>query len=398
MGDRMPEDDLLVRDALLVTPDGLREGDCLIRAGRIAALGRFALPPGVPVVDAGGRYLAPAFLDLHVHGGGGADFMEGDPDGARAVVAFHRRHGTARLLATVVPGPIARMRRAMAAARGVPGVLGIHLEGPFLNPERCGALDPAWFLPPSADAFRELVAGFEGEVKFVTLAPELPGALDLVAEVRRIGAVPALGHSAATHGEAEEGFRQGVGHVAHLGNAMTGLGHRDPGAVGAALLSGASVELVLDGVHVHPAFARLVVEFLRGRGELRRLCLVSDATAPSGMPEGTYRLGGREIRLRGGEVRLPDGTLAGSCLTLDRAVGNALRFAGLSLPEAVALASANPARALGLRGVGALAVGAEAPLLLLGPDLEVEALLSGADSPSNVSPADRPGPPGKTGR
>lgn len=374
-----------------MTPSGVQEGDCLVREGRIAALGQVDPPRGVPALDAAGRYLAPAFLDLHVHGGGGADFSDGDPDGARAVVAFHRRHGTGGLLATVVPGPLERMRRAMAAVRGVPGVLGIHLEGPFLNPERCGALDPTWFLPPRRAAFRELVAGFEGEVKVVTLAPELPGALEIVVEARRIGAVPALGHSAAGYGEAAAGFRQGVGHVAHFGNAMTGLGHRDPGAVGAALLSSVSLELVLDGVHVHPAFARLVADFLRGRGELRRLCLVSDATAAAGMPEGTYRLGGREVLLRGGEVRLPDGTLAGSSLTLDRAVGNALRFAGLSLPEAVGLASASPARVLGLEGVGTLAVGAQASLVLLGSDLEVEALVPGGAS------LDRPGDPGKIG-
>ncbi len=387
----MTGEGFLIRNARLVTPRGVEEGDCLVREGRIAALGRFDPPRGVPALDAEGRYLAPAFLDLHVHGGGGADFSDGDPDGARAVVEFHRRHGTGSLLAAIVPAPPDRMRKAMAAALNVPGVVGIHLEGPFLNPARCGALDPAWFLPPSRAAFRELASGFEGEVKVVTLAPELPGALELVAEVRRIGAVPALGHSSAGYGEAVEGFRQGVGHVVHLGNAMTGLGHRDPGAVGAALLSPASLELVLDGVHVHPAFARLVIEFLRGRGELRRLCLVSDATA-AGMPEGTYGLGGREVRLRGEEARLPDGTLAGSCLTLDRAVGNALRFAGLSLPQAVALASANPARVLGLEGVGTLAVGAKAPFVLLGPDLQVEALL-----PGGGSPLDHPAHPGKIG-
>ncbi|MCX7750834.1 MAG: amidohydrolase family protein, partial [Candidatus Bipolaricaulota bacterium] len=209
--------------------------------------------------------------------------------------------------------------------------------------------------------------------RVLTLAPELPGALELIAEVRRIGAVPALGHTEATYEEASAALAAGAGHVVHLGNAMSGLGHRAPGALGAALLARASLELVLDGVHVHPAFVRLVVEFLRGRGELSRLCLVSDATAAAGMPDGVYPLGGREVQLRGGEVRLPDGTLAGSALTLDQALRNAVRFGGLSLAEALPLVTANPARVVGRTGgLAELVVGARADLILLGSDLQVE--------------------------
>ncbi len=354
----------------------MREGDLLVRDGQIAALGEVNAPRDVPELDAEGRYLAQGFLDLHVHGGAGADFSAGDPDAARAIVEFHARHGTMGMLATIVPGPLPRMRKAMAAVAGVLGVLGIHLEGPFLNPERAGALDPAWFLPPSREAFRELVAGFEGEIKVVTVAPELPGAAELIGEVRAIGAVPALGHSQATFEEAAAAFERGVRHVTHLGNGMTGLLHRDPGCVGAALLSRASLELILDGIHLHPAFVRLVVGFLRGRGELGRLLLVSDATAPAGMPEGSYRLGDREVRLSGGEVRVPDGTPAGSALTLDQALRNVIQFAGLPLEEAAVLVTANPARVLGVQGeLGTLTVGARADLVLLEPDLAVWATI-----------------------
>ncbi|QAA76901.1 MAG: N-acetylglucosamine-6-phosphate deacetylase [Candidatus Bipolaricaulis sibiricus] len=363
---------LLIRNARLVTPAGVRAGDCLIQDGRIAAVGEVKNPGRAPDLDAEGRYLAPGFLDLHVHGGAGADFMDGDPDAARAVALFHAQHGTTGLLATIVPGPLDRMRRAMAAAAGVPGILGIHLEGPFLNPEKAGALDPGWFLPPGRDAFRELVAGFEHEIKVVTFAPELPGALDLVAEIEAIGAVPAIGHTAATHQGAEQAFQRGARHVTHLGNAMTGLHHRAPGCVGAALLSAASVELVCDGAHLHPVFVRLVVEFLRGRGELHRLCLVTDATAAAGMPDGNYRLGDREVCLERGAVRLADGTLAGSALTLDQALRNATRSANLPLEDALVLVTASPAQVLGLDGViGALAVGARADLVFLDPDLTV---------------------------
>lgn len=370
---------LLIRNARLVTPTGVREGACLVQDGRIAALGEAKIPGLTPELDAEGRYLTPGFLDLHVHGGAGADFSDGDPDAARAIARFHAGHGTTGLLATIVPGPLDRMRRAMAAVAGVPGILGIHLEGPFLSPEKAGALDPGWFLPPGREAFRELVAGSEDPIQIVTFAPELPGALDLVAEIQAIGAVPAIGHTAATYEQVTAALDRGARHFTHLGNAMTGLRHRGPGCVGAALLSGASLELILDGIHLHPAFIRVVVEFLRGRGALHRLCLVTDATAASGMPEGCYRLGDREVCLQRGEVHLPDGTLAGSALTLDQALRNAVGFANLSLEEALTLATANPARVLGLDGeLGTLAVGAKADLVLLNPDLTVSATVQRA--------------------
>ncbi len=367
---------LLIRNARLVTPTGVREGDCLIRDGRIAALGEAKSPGRTPELDAEGRYLAPGFVDLHVHGGAGADFMDGDPDAARAIAQFLAAHGTTGLLATIVPGPLDRMRKAMAAVAGVPGILGIHLEGPFLSPEKAGALDPGWFLPPGREAFRELVAGFEGAIKVVTFAPELPGALDLVTEIQTIGAVPAIGHTTATYEQATAALDHGARHVAHLGNAMTGLHHRGPGCVGAALASGASIELICDGFHLHPAFVRLVVAFLRGRGEFHRFCLVTDATAAAGMPDGNYRWGDREVHRQGREVRLADGTLAGSALTLDRALRNAIEFAGLSLEEALPLVTRNPARALGLDGeLGSLAVGARADLVLLDLDLTLRATI-----------------------
>jgi len=366
----------LIRNARILTATGVREGDCLVQERRIVALGEARNPGRVPELDAEGRYLAPGFLDLHVHGGAGGDFSDGDPDAARAIVSFHSQHGTTGLLATIVPGPVDGMRKAMAAAAGIPGILGIHLEGPFLNPGAAGALDPGWFLPPDRAVFRKLVAGFEGQIKVVTFAPELPGALDLVAKIQAIGAVPAIGHTAAAYEQVDAALTSGARHVTHLGNAMTGLHHRAPGCVGAALPSGASLELIPDGIHLHPAFLRLVVEFLRGRGELHRLSLVTDAIAAAGMPDGSYRWGDREVRLQRGEVRLTDGTLAGSALTLDHAVRNAIRFADLPLTEALSLVTENPARVLRLsQEGGTLTVGASADLVLLDSDLTIWATI-----------------------
>jgi len=379
---------LFIHSARMVTPAGIRDGDCLILGGRIVAVGEAPDPGSEPKLNAEGRYLAPGFLDLHVHGGAGADFADGDPDAAQAIVRLHTEHGTTGLVASIVPGPLDRMRQAMAEVADVPGVLGIHLEGPFLNPERAGALDPQWFLPPSRQAFRKLVAGFESQVKIVTFAPELPGAEVLVGEIMRIRAVPAIGHTAATFEETVTALDRGASHFTHLGNAMSGLHHREPGAVGAALLSGASIELISDGVHVHPAFVRLVAEFLRGRGEFHRLCLVSDATPAAGMADGTYHLGSREVRLKDGEVRLASGTLAGSALTLDQAVRNAVRFADLPLTEALSLVTENPARVLRLsKEGGTLTVGANADLVLLDSDLTVWATIRGGEiaSPAHLT-------------
>jgi N-acetylglucosamine-6-phosphate deacetylase len=318
-----------------------------------------------------------ADLDLHVHGGAGADFSAGDPDAARAIAEFHARHGTMGMLAAIVPGPLPRMRKAMTAVAGVLGVLGIHLEVAVPQPGAGRGPRPGLVRPPQAGRRSESSSpGSRGRSKVVTVAPELPGAAELIGEVRAIGAVPPLGHSQATFEEAAAAFERGVRHVTHLGNGMTGLLHRDPGCVGAALLSRASLELILDGIHHHPAFVRLVVGFLRGRGELGRLLLVSDATAPAGMPEGSYRLGDREVRLSGGEVRVPDGTPAGSALTLDQALRNVIQFAGLPLEEAAVLVTANPARVLGVQGeLGTLTVGARADLVLLEPDLAVWATI-----------------------
>ncbi|HAZ30210.1 TPA: N-acetylglucosamine-6-phosphate deacetylase [Candidatus Acetothermia bacterium] len=362
---------LLVRAARLVTPTGIREGDCLIVAGRIAALGTVQAPPGVPVLEGEGRYLAPGFLDLHAHGASGADFSEGEPEAVQQIVRFHAMHGTTGLLATIVPGLQAKVRRAMETASAARGILGIHLEGPYLAPDKCGALDPRWFLPPDREAFRALVRGCEKMVKVVTFSPELPGAVGLVAEILRMGAVPAIGHTAATYDQAQAALERGARHVTHLGNAMSGLHHREPGAVGAALTSAATLELIADGVHVHPAVVRLVVDLLRGRGELHRLCLVSDATA-AGMADGIHPWAGGEIHVAAGAARRADGTLAGSTLTLDRAVRNAARFGNLTLEEALRFVTANPARVLGLEGTaGALAPGAAGDVVLLDANVVV---------------------------
>ena len=368
--------DLWVRGARLLAP--MEESDCLVREGRIAALGRVlpsAVPHGCPVLDAAGRYLAPGFIDMHVHGGGGAEFMDAEPEAIRTIAAFHAAHGTTTLCAAIIPAPVDRMRRAMAAVAEAaePGIAGLYLEGPFVSPAKKGAFNTRWLRPPSAGALRKLVEGYQDLVKVVTFAPERPGADQLLADILAIGAVPAVGHTAATYEQTMDAVAHGVCHFTHFGNAMSGLHHREPGVVGTALSSShTTLEVIADGVHIHPAVIRLLVEFLAARGQLDRMCLITDAISATGMPDGIYQLGDQEIIARAGEVRLRDGTLAGSVLTMERAVQNTAAFAGLSPAEAVRLATANPARTLGLASrKGELTLGADGDLVLLDDDLAV---------------------------
>ncbi len=363
---------LWIRGGQLVLPErsALVAGDLLVTDGRIAAVG--AGPPGKasPALTVEGLYVAPGFIDLHVHGGGGRSFSAGTEEVIQEVVQFHLAHGATGLLVTVATSALHAMREIMkvVANTELPALLGVHVEGPFLSPKKKGAHDPSFILPPSPELWENLIDGFEHLVKIVTLAPEVPEATALLPKIRGIGAIPSLGHSDATYDEALAAIAAGVRLFTHLGNAMRGLHHREPGAVGAALDSDAYVELICDGIHLHPAFVRLVA---RVKG-YDRICLVTDAISAAGLPDGQYSLGGLPIWVRDGAARLPDGTLAGSTLTMNRAVRNFREFTGCSLPEAVRCATLNPARLLGLADrKGSLAVGKDADLVIFDEEFTV---------------------------
>ena len=333
--------------------------------------------PG-PGVDLGDRTLAPGFVDVHVHGGDGAQ-VHGDStdevaDAVATLAAFHARHGTTALVATTVTDTPEQLRTAVAGvARSA--VLGSHLEGPWLSPARRGAHDPALLRAPDVDELRALIDASEGTLRMVTVAPELPGADALVRAAVDAGVVVSVGHTDADLATVRRAFDLGARHVTHLFNGMPGLHHRDPGPVAAALEDPrVSVEVIADGRHVHPAVLGLV-----GRLLPDRLVAVTDATAATGLPPGTHRLGSRDVTVEDGRVTLADtpGTLAGSVLTLDRAVALLVREAGLPLPGALAAASLHPARTLGETTKGELRPGADADLVVLSPDLDVEVTVIG---------------------
>ncbi len=371
--------DLVLRSARVVTPDGVRGGDVVVREGAIVAVD----PPRADrsAIDLGDRWLLPGFVDVHVHGGAGAQCTTADPDEVRRVARFHAQHGTTALLATTVPAPIDELIAATAAVRaaaaapepGAAAVLGAHLEGPFLSSARPGALDPAQFAPPSArDADRLLR---DGGVRLLTLAPELPGALDVVRAAVAAGVVVSLGHSDATYVEAAAAVRAGARALTHAFNAMRPLHHREPGVLGAALdLDAVTCEVICDGVHLDPVAVRLLHR-LKGAA---RTTLVTDATEAAGLPDGDYRLGERSIRVAGGRATLLGSvTIAGSTLTMDEALRSTVRWCGVDVAEAARMASTTPAELLGLdHRKGVLAAGRDADVVILDADLSLAGVLA----------------------
>jgi len=374
---RALEPELRLACERIVTPAGTLAGEVALRGGRIIAVG--APLRGGELVDLGSRWLVPGLIDTHVHGGGGAQLASADPDEIAAAAAFHAQHGTTALLATTVSAPVRSLASILAAIADVaegarrgaqPGaqVLGAHLEGPFVSRRRAGALDPASFLDPDPRVLEALLAAGRGSVRIVTLAPELPGALELVGALARAGVIASVGHSDATYEQVRLAALAGARSVTHAFNAMRPLHHREPGVLGAALdLPALGCELIADGHHVSAPALRLALG-AKGPGAIR---LVTDAMQAAGMPDGEYRLGRARVEVAQGRAVLAGSdTIAGSTLTMDAAVATMAALCGLSVPQAAALASTVPARLLGLgERKGAIAPGYDADLTILGEDL-----------------------------
>jgi N-acetylglucosamine-6-phosphate deacetylase len=377
--------ELVVVAGAVHTPDErLAPGWVHVRDDRIVTVG--SGPPresGLPVeLLPEGALLAPGFVDLHVHGGGGAQ-VGPDAEAIAEVARFHARHGTTALLATTVPASEAALTetlRAIALVAGeTPGdrarVLGSHLEGPFVSPARPGALEVRHLrAPDSAELGRLLDAGV-GTVRTIVVAPELPGALDLIAAAAGAGVLVALGHTDATYAEALAGIEHGARGATHLFNAMRPLHHREPGVIGAALADArVTAELIADGVHVHPAALALAHAAKGARGA----ALVTDAMQAAGLPDGDYALGDQAIVVAGTEARTAAGALAGSTLTMDRAVRVAVEQAGIPLTDALTMASATPAALLRLDDTaGRIAPGARADLVVLDAQLRAVGTMVG---------------------
>ncbi|HLH99542.1 MAG TPA: N-acetylglucosamine-6-phosphate deacetylase [Acidimicrobiales bacterium] len=367
---------LLATDRLLGASGEMRPGWLVVDGELITEVGDGA-PPRRPDVDWSGRSVVPGFVDIHCHGGGGAGFQLADPDEVAAAASFHRLHGVTTVVASLVSAPVDELEVAVGKLRGLvdAGVVGgVHLEGPWLSEARCGAHDPAYLRPPDPGDVARLLAAGAGAVRMVTLAPELPGGLDAVRQVVAAGVVAAVGHTDAAYEAVRDAIAAGATVATHLHNGMPPVHHRAPGPIIACLEDPRmTIELIADNVHLHPAIVHHDAASAPGR-----LALVSDAIPAAGAGDGTYLLGHREVTVRGGKVRLVAAdTLAGSTLTLDVAVRNAVT-AGLPVEAAVAAVTSGPADALGLGDrVGRLLPGRRADLVVLDDDLSLVQVLAG---------------------
>jgi N-acetylglucosamine-6-phosphate deacetylase len=375
---------------ILTPQDEIRDGIIVVEGSRITGMGHrddVRIPPGATDYSAADSIVVPGFVDLHIHGAGGHDVMEANARALDRVTSTVARGGTTSILATTVTAPAEETTRSLQGiARYIRSheslednsppaaeILGIHLEGPFISKARRGVHPADSLARPSVEVLEELLEAADGLVRIVTLAPELPGALDLVQCALSRGIVVALGHTDADYDQARAGIRAGVRHAVHVFNAMRPFSHRDPGVL-AAVLNDPEVtaEVIADGVHVAGGAIRIL---LATKG-LDHVLLVSDGTAATGMPDGKYHLGNFEVTVKDGVCRNSEGKLAGSTLTLDLAVRNMVAL-GVPLADAVGMATVLPARRLGLAGKkGIIAIGADADLVVLSPDLRIKGAMT----------------------
>ena len=373
---------------LLTPTDAVEHPLMLVEQGRIVDISPRSsrlVPAGVSTADFGNSVMAPGYVDLHIHGSAGYDVMDDATEALPAIEQLLARHGVTSYFPTTVTAPMDATLRALerladaiekreldlerqnsdGKIRALP--LGIHLEGPFISHARRGVHPPENLLPATMPLFEKFWQAARGRIRMMTIAPELADAPEVIAEAARRGVCVSLGHSDADFAAAERGIAAGARHATHTFNAMRPLDHRSPGILGAVLTDRrVSADIIADGVHLDPAIVKL---FADAKG-LEQTVLITDATSATGMPEGRYRLGSFEVDVRDGKCMV-DGKLAGSVLTMDRAVRNLARFAEWDLPQAVAAASQNPARVARIANKGVLAVGADADFVVLNSEGEV---------------------------
>jgi len=373
----------------LFTPHtGIDQPLVLIEDGRIARMGPRAeleVPANAAVTDFGDCILTPGFVDIHIHGAAGHDVMQTDSGGRRGMECFLAHCGVTSYYPTTVTAPLDKLLSALehlataidSATENEPGnraqALGIHIEGPFLSHARRGVHPPEDLVTPSVKVFDKLWQAARGHIRIMTIAPELECAVEVISEANKRGVSVSLGHSDADLNATREGVTAGARHATHTFNALRPLDHREPGILGEILSnSRLTADVIADGIHVHPTMIEVL---FRAKG-VENMVLITDGISATGMPDGRYQLGSLEVELRDGKC-VRDGKLAGSVLTMDRAVQNCMQFAHLDLQQSVRAATLNPARVAGADKKGILEPGVDADFVVLTASGEVRATMVG---------------------
>ncbi|MDN5332355.1 MAG: hypothetical protein PWP45_1580 [Tepidanaerobacteraceae bacterium] len=380
---------IIVKNARVVTPyEILEDHAVLVRDGIISDIRKDPPEENIDaVVDARGYYLGPGFIDIHNHGNSGKDFMDASFDAYETMAKFHLAHGVTGFLATVMTGSFDEMEKALSAAgryikeRQGGGkkarMLGIYLEGPYFSPKKKGAQPPEHIRKPDVKELKELIEASCGTVRVVSLAPEVEGAEDAIRYLKEKRITIAMGHTDATYEEAKRGINLGITLATHTFNGMRGFEHRQPGAVGACLVDDrVYCEIICDGIHLSKAAVDLTI---RAKGR-EKVVLVSDAMMATGLSDGEYTLGGQRVFVKDGRAALADGTIAGSTLTLDRAVRYLVKTLGVPLKDALRMASLNPAKAVGLSDrKGSIEQGKDADMVIFDDNLDIKTVIVGGE-------------------
>jgi len=381
-----------IKAGRLLTPsEQIPKAVVLIDNGVVMASGpayKTPVPAGARVTDFPNGVLAPGFVDIHIHGADGHDAMEPTPDALVAIERFLAGHGVTSYCPTTITAPLTltlsvlgkladwiESRSTQDEPRAFP--VGIHMEGPFLSPAKRGVQPEEYLLEGSIETFQRLWEAARGHIVNMTIAPEVPGAMDVIREASRLGVCMSFGHTNADSNVAQQAISAGARHATHTFNGMRALDHREPGVLGSILTNEhLTAEIIADGVHVHPEIVKL---FVRAKGN-ERTVLVTDAISATGKRDGHYRLGTFEVEVKGSICRSADGRLAGSVLTLDQAVRNVMRFTRCNLKKAVRFATLNPCGVIKARHKGTLRPGADADMVVLSPDGQViHTIIAGQD-------------------